>query len=275
MSNIDTEVHEFPHEGPISAEIRVGGGAVTVAADDRAVTTVSVSPYDSSEASVTAAAETKVQFNDGRLRVETPDVHSGWTRRTGRVRVELAVPLDSDLRVHVGSADLRTDGRLGGVDVQSGSGDVYVAETSGDLSTQSGSGDLRAESVGGALRVRTGSGDVSVASATGPVAVTAASGDINIDEATGAVRAETASGDVRIGQAHGDQVRVKAASGDVMVGVPSGTKVWLDLSTMSGTTSTDLEMSSTAPAGGAQLSLQIRTASGDINVHRSGARPAD
>jgi hypothetical protein len=269
----DHDVHEFPCRGPIRADVRVRAGVITVSAEERQTVAVTVTPYDDAEASRAAADQTRVEFHEDRLRVETPDVDSGGIfRRSARVRVDLRVPLDSHLAAFGGSADIHTTGRLGGATARSGSGDVYVNHVVGDLTVDSGSGDLRADRVQGGLSVKTGSGDVRVASATGPVDANVASGDVTIDEAGGAVRVSTASGDVHIGAATGDRVQVKAASGDVSVGVPTGTKVWLDLSTLSGTTTSDLEMTGTAPpAGGAQLSVRVHTLSGDIHVHRAPA----
>jgi Putative adhesin len=271
-SRTDNDMHEYPCQGPIRAEVRVRAGVITVTAEERHTVAVVVEAYDDAEASRTAADETRVEFHDGLLRVETPDVDSsGWFfRRSARVRVDLRVPLDSHLAAFGGSADIHTTGRLSGATARSGSGDIYVNDIAGDLTVDSGSGDVRADSIAGALSVKTGSGDVRVASATGPVTAQVASGDVTIDEAGGEVRVSTASGDVRIGAATGDQVQVKAASGDVSVGVPVGTKVWLDLSTLSGTTTSDLEMTgNTPPAGGAQLALRVHTLSGDIYVHRA------
>jgi hypothetical protein len=61
------------------------------------------------------------------------------------------------------------------------------------------------------------------------------------------------------------------ASGDVSVGVAAGTGVWLDLNTASGSTTSDLAMGG-GPSEGvreAALEVRIRTASGDIDVHRA------
>jgi hypothetical protein len=80
----------------------------------------------------------------------------------------------------------------------------------------------------------------------------------------------TASGHVRVGATRSGTVRVHSASGEVSVGVQRGTRVWLDLLTGSGQTRTDLAMSDAAPKGTEpDLTIQVRTASGDIEVHRA------
>ncbi len=53
----------------------------------------------------------------------------------------------------------------------------------------------------------------------------------------------------------------------------SGTGVWLDVGTVSGRTRNGLDMgagsdaATTGSAGGPDLSLQLRTVSGDIDIH--------
>ncbi|HEX6872913.1 MAG TPA: DUF4097 family beta strand repeat-containing protein [Micromonosporaceae bacterium] len=267
--------YEFPLTEPILASVRLGGGSITVVAEETSTALVTIAPYDNSEASRTAAEQTTVTCTDDRLVVDTPQTASGgWVfRRGGRVRVDLRLPLDSRVRTQTGSADLHTEGRLAEVQVNTGSGDTYVGQTTGELSVESGSGDVRVDEVGGALRVKTGSGDVSATSARGPVVVRVASGDVEIEEAAGPVKVSSASGDVRLGAVDGPDVSVNSASGDVEVGVPAGTRVWLDLHTMSGSTRSDLEMTGPPTDGGTpQVSLQVRTMSGDIAIHRAGVR---
>jgi hypothetical protein len=264
-----TPAHEFPHAGPVDATIRVGAGLIDIVGADATSATVEVSPYDESSASRTAAAETRVAFDRGRLTVESPDRGAGgWIRRSGQVRVSVRLPQQSTVSVTTGSADIRLDGPLGAAEVQSGSGDLSAGHVAGDLTFRTGSGDIQVTEIGGHLRGHTGSGDVAVRLAKGPAEVKTASGDVTIDAADAAVWASTASGDVQVRTLRGDTAKVTTASGDVSVGVPAGTNVWLDLTTASGSTRSDLTMSDTPPADGAKLTLSVNTASGDIDVHR-------
>jgi hypothetical protein len=51
--------------------------------------------------------------------------------------------------------------------------------------------------------------------------------------------------------------------------VASGTGVWLDLNTVSGSTRSNLDMNQGAPpAGGHALTLRVATVSGDITINR-------
>jgi hypothetical protein len=260
--------HEFAATGPIDINLRTHSGDVTVTAVNDPVVTVTVSPEGGGDSSWAAVEETVVSFEDNRLHIETP--HSGgWLGpRRGRVRISLNVPMDSTLRAHLGSADLRTMGRLATISAHTGSGDIDVAETGGDLSAESASGDVRAGRIGGGLRAHTASGDISASDVAGDTVVNAASGDVRLGVLRGSVRAGTASGDISIGAVHGGDAGVEAASGDVSIGVPAGTSVWMDLASMSGTTRNDLQVTG-EPEGGPALRLKVHTMSGDIRIHRA------
>ncbi len=267
--------YEFSADGPIEASVKIGGGDLTVSAEPTDAVVVQVAPGDDSEASRAAAADTVVEFSGNRLRVEPPESSGGWIfKQSARLRIDVRLPAESRLRAHTGSADIRLGGPLGSADINSGSGDVRADGVSGDLAVHSGSADLRADRVGGRVSFTSGSGDLSVAAVSGPVEINSASGDIHIDQAQSTVTVKTASGDVRLRSAQGPEVKVTTVSGDVTVGVPTGTGVWLDLNTVSGSTVSHLDMAAAPPAQGAALTLRLRTVSGDITVDRAAARPA-
>lgn len=264
--------HEFSHDGPVDAQVKVGSGDLRVLAEPTSTVTVDVRPADDSDASRQAAANTLVDFSGDRLRVEVPESNGGWLFRRGpRVDIDIRLPRHSRLRANTGSADVRLDGELGMADLNTGSGDTVVGTVSGDLTVRTGSGDLRGDRVDGDLKVKSGSGDVSVGLCAGSVSITTGSGDIEIREARGEVGTHTASGDIRLQTVRSGDIRANTASGDVTVGVPVGTKVWLDVNTVSGSTTSHLEMSSAPPEGGAQVNLRLQTVSGDILIHRVNA----
>jgi DUF4097 and DUF4098 domain-containing protein YvlB len=273
-------MYEFDCPAPITLSLRVAGGEAEIIAEDRTDATVEVSPFDGSEASRNAAARTRVDLHGGVLVVEAPEWTGLLFRRGPRVRVTVHLPQDSELNVTVASADVRAVGRYRAANIISASGDVSIEHVAGDGSAKAASGDIRVGRVDGDLRITGASGDFFVGQVGGEVSASSASGDIAVDRVGGSLRATTASGDVRVGAATTGTVQVKSASGDVSIGVVPGTGVWLDLTSLSGDTHTDLAMPQAAgPAGtgeqsAATLSLQVRTASGDIDVHRAHERAA-
>jgi Toastrack DUF4097 len=263
-------MYEFECPQPVTVSVRLGGGGLDILAEERQTATVDVSPYDDTGAAREVAANTIVDLRGDTLIVEAPNVTGGWLfRRFPRLRVTIRVPLDSTLAVKVASADARCRGRYATGQVTTASGDLQLEEVSGDLTINTASGDVSFERAGGEVRVNSASGDLRVGHAGGDVVIHSASGDLELGHMGGSVRATTASGDVRVGTASRGTVHVNSASGDVRVGVAAGTGVWLDLTTMSGSTRSDLAMNSAGPSEtGAQLTLQVRTLSGDIEVHR-------
>ncbi|GAA1812352.1 DUF4097 domain-containing protein [Planosporangium flavigriseum] len=263
-------MYEFDCPEPITLALRIAGGDAEIIAEERRDATVEVGPADNSEASRDAAARTRVELHDGTLHIEAPE-WTGWLFRRGpRVRMSVRLPHDCALAVKVASADIRATGRYRSASVTSASGDADIEYVTGDASVHAASGDFRVGRVDGNLKINTASGDITVGYVGGDSIAHSASGDIAVDHAGGSLRATTASGDIAVRTATTGTVRANSASGDVSIGVAAGTGVWLDLSSISGDTRTDLTM----PAGyadqsAATLTLQVRTVSGDIDVHRA------
>ncbi len=191
------------------------------------------------------------------------------------LRLRVRCPEGADLEVRTKSADVRAAGRYGSASVQTASGDVRVDDVQGDLRIKSASGDLHLESVGGKTHVQTASGDLWLGRAGGDVVGQLVSGDVLIREADGSVTLNTVSGDQRVEAVTAGSVELHAVSGDIRVGVRRGSRVYVDANTVSGTTSSELELSdapASAPSGdGPQIDLRAKTISGDIGIARAAA----
>ncbi|MGI5153354.1 DUF4097 family beta strand repeat-containing protein [Plantactinospora sp. CA-294935] len=264
-------MYEFPRTAPVTVAADLLAGVFEMVAEDRDSAVVDVRPYDGSAGSREQAARTQVGLDGDVLSVVVPDRAGGLFRlRFGGVRVLVRVPLDSSGRVKVASADVRCRGRYAGLTVGSASGDVEIEHVTGDADVDTASGDIEVSRVDGRLEVKGASGALVARQVGGPLRARLSSGDVDISDAGDAVEIKTASGAVRVGATRRGQVRIGTASGDVGIGVRPGTGVWLDLDTISGTTRNGLDVA-TAPvvAGNPDLSLEIRTVSGDIEVRRA------
>ena len=257
---------EFACPRPVTVSVRLAGGSVELVAEDRDTAVVIVEPYEDTDANREAAARTRVDMRGDTLHVASPE--SGG-RRSNQLRIAIRVPTDSIAALRSASADLTCRGRYATGSLKTASGNCFIEHVTGDLSIDTASGDVRLVAVDGGLRVNGASADVAAQYVGGDARVDSASGGIEIGEAAASVRVTTASGAVRLGLARRGTVRVEAVSGDVSVGVAAGTGVWLDLRTLSGSTSSDLVVGDGAPPAGRDLELRIRTVSGDIDVHRA------
>jgi len=261
---------EFPTPRPVTAVVKLPSGTLDLVAEERETAIVDVQPGDDRPASFEAAERTTVELRGDTLTVTSPD--GGWlARRPASLRIDIRVPLDSRLRLRTASADLTARGRFASVDATGASGDMYLEHVTGDAKVKIASGDITAGQIDGELQVSGAAGDITAQHVGGPVDTSVASGGIDIGSAGAGVRAKTASGRVRIGAAQRGTVKVRTASGDVAVGVRGGTGVWLDLGTISGRTTNELDMTAAGGESGHDLSVEIRTASGDIAITRAPA----
>lgn len=265
---METRTHRFPvGTGAASVEVRNPAGSVTVEAVAEAPEfVVEVEPLDA--AAEQLVDEVDLFLSGSRLRVAVPE-RRPW--RTPRFAVRITVPRGAATRVAVGSADAELRGELGSVEL-TGASAVGFVEHCSDLQVRSASGDTRIGTVTGRATIATASGDVRVGSIGTGLRVRTASGDVEVGVAGGEVSVGTASGDVGIDRLTGGSVRVKTASGDITLGVVPGLRVWLDLSSVSGRMESGLDADDDAADGGpAQLSLSVRSVSGDQRIRRSAA----
>ena len=258
---------DFPGSDPIDASVDLASGRVTLNCGPVSATTVDVAPSRFSRNAEKLIDEVRAGFDHGRLEVTGP-------RRTGLFRghaafdVTITLPQGSRSLVRTASADLICNGELGALEAHTASGDITAARVAGHLQAETSSGDIRLDETGTA-EIRTASGDVRLTWARDDVSVRTASGDVTISSAATDVAAITASGDVRVASVARGSTEVSTASGDVVVGVPPGVGVYLDLSSATGSATSQLQ--ETGPSDDIALGVRCRTASGDIRIVRAAA----
>lgn len=259
---------EFAATGPVQADIRLPAGSVNVAATKTSAVTVTLLP--ASPASERLIEETEVSFEAGSLTVRVPEK----VRVSGNAALDLRVELPEGSRVTAGtaSADLLCSGELSGLSAKTASGDVNAGRVHGDVELSTASGDIRLDATTGDVRVETASGDVFIERAGGDTIAKTASGDVTVGEAGHSVTIRTASGDVRVDSIITGLADISSMSGDITLAVLAGATVYLDISTLSGHVSSELDSS---PGAGedAELTLSCQTVSGDVRVVRATADP--
>jgi DUF4097 and DUF4098 domain-containing protein YvlB len=171
--------------------------------------------------------------------------------REGEYRVRIRAPNGTNVRAELALADIGGRGRFGDVEVDVATGDVAFDEITGQAKVNTASGDVELGRVASAK-------------------VNTASGDVTIDE-SGPVEANTASGDVRLRSVSAGEVKLHSASGDLDVAIAKGSRLWVDAQSLSGDTSSELELEAAPPGGdeGPLVELRAQTMSGDITVRRA------
>lgn len=257
---------EFPGSAPIDIVIDLAAGSIAVSGEATDVTTVSLEPSRNSRHGRELLDQIRVSFSNGRLEVTQPQT-SGFLRNHAGLDLTIKAPAGSRCRISAAAADVSCVGELSSLTSKTASGDATVAAVTGDAEIVASSGDIWLERAGGAVHAETASGDIRVKEAAGDITATTASGDITIGAAGGSVQAQAASGDVEVASVGAGQAEIKTVSGDVSVGVRAGTGVYLDLSSLTGRVSHQLDEAGEAPD--ASLRLTCRSISGDIKVARA------
>jgi DUF4097 and DUF4098 domain-containing protein YvlB len=278
-------MYTFETPGPTTLVVRTGGGHVNVTAADTQRTTVELTALNPAGADAIAGATVEQQRHG--IVVDLPRHRSGLFRPHPSVGIDISLPTGSILEVKAESADVTATGSFAEALVTSGSGEVEVGDVTGSAKLKSGSGSVSAGTVGKALTVSTGSGDVRVGHLGRSASLTVGSGDIRIGEVTGETVAKTGSGDVEVDRLGGTlvtksgsgnlvvrraasgSVKANGASGSITIGVEQGTAAWLDVSTLTGRVSQELEESGAPTDGQQRVEITAHTVSGDLRVHRS------
>jgi DUF4097 and DUF4098 domain-containing protein YvlB len=270
-----TETFKTPRQLAVSVKVPRGDVFVETAETDETVVTLDGAERKLERADI--RFENRGDYDELIVDVDPDDI--SWA--AGRIKVaisfdsakdkidaRLRVPYGTIVHAETGSADIRVTGRVRELETKTASGDVSVDEVERDAKIKVASGDVRVARVGGALKVQTAAGDV----ASGPVGADAevktAAGDIRLDDVGGNVSVNSASGDVRVGAVTQGRVELKSVSGDMLVGIRRGSRVWMDVKTITGDASSDLDAGG-EDDDGPLVELKATAMSGDIKIVRA------
>lgn len=258
-------MHRFPtpRRPQLVIELRAG----TIAIDTDEVDEATIDLHDRVGDTSDALRDTVIEQRGDAIVVFAPK-HDGLWHRTVELDLRATVPVGTALRIATGSAPITARGRYATTSVHSGSGDVDVEAVDGDADVSTGSGRIAVGSVTGAANAKSGSGDVEIGTAGTSVRVKTGSGDVSVARGGDELRASTGSGDVRIDSVDRGNVNVRVASGDIRAGVRAGTAAWLDVRTVSGRVSSELESTPGPGEADQQVRLHLQSVSGDIELLR-------
>jgi len=272
----------FDVSGPVQLEVRLAAGEIeieTIAGLTQAQ--IELTAHDEESQQLVDKAQIELRNHPGRqqLIVDVPQRRGGFSLGLllgrGGITCHVRVPESSDVSARSKSADVSVRGTTGAASVQTASGDVSLQDVGGDLSAKSASGDVLAREVTGGVSVQTASGDVQIDTARGSLNIATVSGDVAVGAADEDVTVNTVSGDQSHGAVQRGRVAAHSVSGDVQIGVRRGSKVFLDCNTVSGDTSSELELTPDAPGGtGPLVEIRAKTVSGDIRIVRAPAPAA-
>lgn len=245
----------FATPGDVELTIDVPKGIVAIEAVETAETTVELEARgrDAEEYEREVRIEVRPRGSGHEVVVDASARRGLLGFREGEYRVRIKAPEGATIRAELASADISGRGRLGAAEIAVASGDVSFDEIAGEARINTASGDVELRRVGSAR-------------------VNSASGDVRVDESSSGAEVNTASGDVRLLSVAEGDVKVHSASGDIEVGIAKGSRLWVDAQSLSGETSSELEVGTAEPAQGDEgplVELRAQTMSGDIAVRRA------
>lgn len=226
----------FETPKPVTVALTLMWGNVTVTAEDRTDTVVTIQPTDpGNESDVAAANETHAELSGDTVTIRGMKFRKfiGPTKKSQSVDITIAVPTGSHLsaKAYGTILNLTATGRLGSCEFRSGAGRLVVDRA-------------------GPLRLRT-------------------DGDILIDRADGNVDAAVSTGNIRIGEVRDGTVELKTSMGEIEVGIPEGTAALLDVQTGFGAIHNHLEDIGEPGPGDPTVKVRARTSGGNIEIRRT------
>ncbi|MDA3643649.1 DUF4097 domain-containing protein [Saccharopolyspora indica] len=207
-----------------------------------------------------AVRQTRIDLTGSRLAIRTPATSP---LRNVPLAVKVRAPLDSEVGVHTSSGEVRVAGPAGRVNIQSGSGTTSVEQAADRATVRSGSGQLRLGTMTGGVHARSGSGDIEISSLGAASSVATGSGNVWFGTVSADVLARSGSGDLTVADATEGQVELITGSGELQVSIHRGTAAEVDLTSSTGSASSDLVVSEEAPEEEPKLRVFGRTGTGD------------
>ncbi|HKC29997.1 MAG TPA: DUF4097 family beta strand repeat-containing protein [Jatrophihabitans sp.] len=263
----------FPVTGPMSLQVRIAHGSVTVEPVDN-LTEASVH-INAEKKSADLLATTVVEMRGSTLVVNAPRQGGifdfamfGGFRSGQALDVRVRVPSGTPVKIATFTAPIRILGRVGDADLAFGSAEAGVRDVDGDLRLRFGSGEAKVVRVTGSVELRSGSGSTQLGEVDGDVNSGCGSGDLRVRVAHGAVRSRCGSGNATLGKVHGD-VDVVSGSGGLEVGLPTGLTAKLDVHTGSGHVRSDLPIEDEPKSANGAITVRARTGSGDVRLFRA------
>jgi DUF4097 and DUF4098 domain-containing protein YvlB len=263
----------FETVGAPSLRFELGSADVEIATSPSLTTTEITIRPSGSDAEERAAAITVESHEVGdrtEIRIAEPKRSRKLFSRSADITISVRCPEGAAVDCSSGSSDVQARGVLGDLGVKTASGDVDIDDVLGTCRIASASGDLKIRTVHGDAVVATASGDVVVGEALADLSVNTVSGDVSVSTARRGVSAHTVSGDIEIGTVDGGAVRLQSVSGDVVVGMAPGQSLWFDVASVSGDTTSDLDVGDAEEVGaeGSAVEVRVRTVSGDVRLRR-------
>jgi hypothetical protein len=266
-------LHSFPLSGPISLDVRLAHGSVTIETADH-LTEASVR-LEAGKNAGDLLEQTAVELRGDTLVVHAPRqggifdlAKFGGLRGKAGLELHVVVPTDTPVKISTFTAPIRIAGDIGSADLAFGAAEAVVRRVGGDLRVRFGSGTAKVVEVTGSVQLRSGAGDAEFGEIGGALSSGCGSGNIQARVVHGVVHARCGSGNARLGAVHGD-VDLASGSGGLEIGLPAGVSAELNVTTGSGRVRSELPIDDAPTSSAKPIHIKARTGSGDVRLFRA------
>ena len=257
----------FPTTEPIDLLVEVAAGSVRITAEATDTVTVDVRSTKSGHEGDEHATAVQVDFADGRLEIVEPRNRHTWMRFNSGLDVRVTLPAGSQCSASTASADVTASGELGSLNVKTASGAIRAEAVTGEVDVNSSSGRIAIGDAASRVSANSASGAIEIGRAGGNLDVNNVSGKVEIGRAEADASIDTASGRIKIGSLSRGQADINTVSGEVKVHIAKGIGVYLDMTSLTGRVTSELEPSDASDR--VDLRLRCRSISGAIRVARA------
>ncbi|WP_433869675.1 DUF4097 family beta strand repeat-containing protein [Saccharopolyspora sp. CA-218241] len=146
---------------------------------------------------------------------------------------------------------------------------MAIAHAADRANVRSGSGPLRLGTMAAGVQARSGSGDVEIAAVEGASTVATGSGAVWLGSVSADVLVRSGSGDIAVADAAEGEVELITGSGEVVVSLRRGVAAEVDLTSSTGSATSDLDVTDEPPATEPGLRVFARTGNGDATLTRA------
>lgn len=210
-------------------------------------------------AAAEAVHQTRVDMTNSRVAVHPPTT---VPLRSVPLAVRVRAPSGSRVNVRTGPGSIRITGDAGRMSLQSGSGSVLTDDATGTATVRTGSGLVRLGAMRAGVQARSGSGRIEIGSVEAASSVVTGSGSVWLGRVADDLLVRSGSGDITVAEGTAGQVELITGSGELQFAVGHGVTAEVDVTSSTGSISSELEVSTTPPPAEPSLKLFGRTGSG-------------
>ncbi len=186
----------------------------------------------------------------------TARIKNGWHFTLGelrRLRIEVRMPADADLRVETGDGSIKAENLTGLVDLHSGDGNLTVG------------------AIKGSLQMRTGDGGIDANNIDGKISAVSGDGHITLEGRFDVLQAKSGDGRIKVRALKGskldDSWSLSSGDGSIEVAIPSDLSADVEAHSGDGSVSTEVPLTIQGAISKSQVHGKLNGGGQTLTIH--------